>query len=71
MKLRPIVKSFIKFTVYFTFFFFIQLINSDWNFISKYDIGKKTIFSLLTTVIFLLANHFIEKRIKQYERPNE
>lgn len=64
MKLKTVWKSFSKFIFYFMIFFFIQLANSDWNFMFNYDMGKKIILSFLTAVIFLLATHFIEKRIK-------
>jgi len=60
MKLNSTEKLFIKFVFYFTVFFFIQLINSDFMF--NYDMGKKAIFSFLTTVVFLLASHFIKQK---------
>jgi len=70
MKLKTACKSFNKFISFFMLFFFIQIINSDWNFTFNYDMGKKIILSFLTTVIFLLVTHLIEKRLNN-ERPND
>lgn len=60
MKLKTTEKPSIRFIIYFIF---IQIINSDNNFILNYDMGKKIILSFLTAAVFLLATHFIEKKL--------
>jgi len=62
MKLKTVCKSFSKFIFYFMIFFFIQLANSDWNFMFNYDMGKKIMLSLPPTSL---------KKGLNNERPND
>lgn len=58
-----------KIVFYFLFFLFLQYAYTDWNMMSIYETGKKMIYSILTTVIFLLFSNFLDKWSQKNEKP--